>query len=99
MTRKSIHRQLLSIKRAPKWDTVGICANMDFGSTRTALKFCDAMEVWPLAKGFIKYATPVEGSMQLYLKSVADKTIWQNPRRHALLDYLISYYTPKKCTP
>jgi len=93
--RLSIHRQLLSIKRAPKWSTVGICANMDFGSNYSANKFFDIMETWPLAVGSAKSTSPVEGSLTKYLDAVDKGTIWQNPRRHALLDYLISYYTPK----
>ncbi len=93
--RQSIHRQLLRIKRRPKWESVGICSNMDFGSISSEQKFYDVMEKWPFAQGRVKHATPVEGSMKLYLKSVDEGTIWQNPRRHALLNYLIGYYTPK----
>jgi hypothetical protein len=93
--RKSIHRQLLRIKRRPKWDSVGICSNMDFGSTYSAEKFFNVMKEWPFAAGSNKSTAPVEGTLTKYLDSVDKGTIWQNPRRHALLDYLIGYYTPK----
>jgi hypothetical protein len=93
--RKSIHRQLLSIKRAPRWVSVGICSNMDFGSKSSAQKFYDVMEKWPFAIGSNKSTAPVEGTLTKYLASVDKGTIWQNPRRHALLNYLIGYYTPK----
>ena len=53
------------------------------------IKLSALFERWPLRAEYTSVCCPVEGSYAKYSEAVADKTIWNNPRRHALLDYLI----------
>lgn len=45
-----------------------------------------------MTPGESEYA--VEGDLQGYCEAADKETLWDNPRRHALLDYLIEYTKP-----
>lgn len=75
---------------APRRDQ-GICGNLrelmgdtDFCILASDLR--DIMEVWPETTGDRFF--PVE-KRERYIKAAKDRTLWENPRRIALLDWLI----------
>jgi len=43
---------------------------------------------WPDRRGEAK-CVPVEGRMSLFHEAAVKETLWENPRRHALLDWLL----------
>ena len=38
--------------------------------------------------------TPVEGKLSKFIEAAEQKILWQNPRRHALLDWLLKETKP-----
>ena len=91
----SIHRQLLQIKSGHRAPDIGICNNLDpIRSSYAQRKFINAILSWPQRKGK-GHSYPVEGSMSKYSQSSKEYTLWSNPRRIKLLDYLIEYYKPQ----
>lgn len=95
----SVHRQLLRIKKGHRAHYKGICNNLYQLRTKKAQsKFINAIKSWPLRRG-TSLSYPVEGDMNLYVQATSNDTIWEDPRRLALLDYLIEYYKPKGRSP
>jgi hypothetical protein len=90
----SIHRQLIQIKSGHRAPDIGICNNLNIFSDYGTRRLHKAIMSWPLRKSNT-HLWPVEGTHNEYCKSSDNYTIWQNPRRLALLDYLIEYYKPK----
>lgn len=94
--REELHTALCAIKAGQRLEGTGICRSVraalgeaftyenDIESAMTHLT--EAMEAWPESIGD-KYC-PVGGEAE-YIKESICGTIWQNPRRLALLDYLI----------
>lgn len=75
----------------------GICGNLSFGSYTSERRDVEkAISEWPDAKGNPGdgFSYPVEGRREGYWASKAAGTLWDNPRRLALLDYLIEYFKP-----
>ena len=67
----------------------GICNNVGCEIPEAAFKLLEsAIKSWPESLGS---TYPVEGSAALYNDSADNGTIWQNPKRLALLDHLITY--------
>ncbi len=94
----SVHRQLLKIKAGHRAPEIGICNNLYIFSDYGTRRLHKAIMSWPLRKGN-SHHWPVEGTDNKYCKSGNAGTLWQNPRRLALLDYLIEYYKPKGQSP
>ena len=78
----------------PVRDYVGICGNVEEltgGTMPYELK--ELMTKWPAnaAKPHsLRQNYPVEGSRDEYDASAETRTLWQNPHRHELLDWLLS---------
>ena len=81
-------------------DYVGICGNVEELTKETmpyALKVL--MVEWPAnaAKLYsLRQNYPVEGTEDEYELSAEAGTLWDNPRRHELLDWLIKELEPCK---
>jgi hypothetical protein len=90
----SIHQQLLQIKSGIRVPEVGICCNLKIFSDYGTKRLHKAIMSWPLRKG-TGHLWPVEGTRYKYCKSSGNYSLWSNPRRIKLLDYLIEYYKPK----
>lgn len=83
---------------------VGICSNVldnacvdmtDEEYDEAAQMFEDAIHAWPgVHPSEHRLIYPVEGEAEYY-KSAEEETLYQNPRRLALLDFLITYFTEK----
>lgn len=84
----------------PVCDYVGICGNIEELTKETmpyALK--ELMVEWPAnaAKLYsLRQNYPVEGTEDEYELSAEAGTLWENPRRHELLDWLIKELEPCK---
>lgn len=80
---------LEALKRMPIRPDQGICGNLrtltDKPEVMDSLR--EIMDKWPQAYPNRFY--PVEGHCSIYLSDARCRTLWSNPRRHALLDWLI----------
>jgi len=94
MYNPSIHRQLLQIKAGHRAPDIGICNNLCIFSDYGTKRLHKAILSWPQRKGE-GHSYPVEGSMRKYCEAAISFTMWKNPRRLALLNYLIEYYKPQ----
>lgn len=88
-------RELKRIRERPIRLDQGICGNLrtlvgDEKWKETSLHLRSLMDEWPETSGDRFY--PVEGSGAKYLSSARHRTLWDNPRRIALLDWLIGEY-------
>ena len=88
-------RELKRIRERPIRLDQGICGNLrtlvgDEKWKETSLHLRGLMDRWPETSGDRFY--PVEGSAAKYLSSARHRTLWDNPRRIALLDWLIGEY-------
>lgn len=96
---------LKAIKKDPPEKNYGICANVGwlvFDATAPIIGsdlrqahreeadrvMCRLLARWPDAAG-LDANYPVEGLRYEYMVSQRDGTVWQNPRRIALLDWMI----------
>ena len=83
---------LKQIKKRPPYLDKGICGCArdilgDQEFNRVIIHLRDLMAKWPETTG--DRAFPVEGSASKYLVDSYNDKLWQNPRRIALLDWLI----------
>lgn len=83
---------LKKIKKRPPHLDKGICGCArdlmgDPEFNRIIIPLRDLMEKWPETTG--DRAFPVEGSASKYLVDSYQDKLWENPRRIALLDWLI----------
>lgn len=83
---------LKQIKTRPPRLNEGICGNMRV--LMGQIEFCritkdlqDLMAKWPETAGDRIY--PVEGETELFVIDAHQRKLWDNPRRIALLDWLI----------
>ena len=88
-------KELKRIRERPIRLDQGICGNLrtlvgDEKWKETSLHLRGLMDRWPETSGDRFY--PVEGSAAKYLSSARHRTLWDNPRRIALLDWLIGEY-------
>lgn len=80
--------ELKRIREHPIRLDQGICGNMrTLVGDEVMPRLRALMSQWPKARKCEGY--PVEGSVTEYMNSVRQKTLWENPRRIALLDWLI----------
>lgn len=81
---------LTQIKRRPVRLDHGICENVRAIDRNPEIhrQLWELMAKWPDAVQDNRWY-PVEGDMSLYMYAVRDRALWQNPRRIALLDWLI----------
>ena len=84
--KKELLKNLRRIRdEGPQIPSSGICANMTYLGTSLPE---DLLAAWP--DGIENpESCPVEGSFDCYCQSGYLGTLWQNPRRLALLDWLI----------
>lgn len=85
-------KELKRIREHPIRLDQGICGNLrtlvgDEKWRETSMHLRGLMDKWPETSGDRFY--PVEGSGATYLSSARHRTLWQSPRRIALLDWLI----------
>lgn len=89
MTLKDI---LIQIKEdGPPLPNDGICANVDRLSghdKETSAEFEELMASWPESQDQ-RNIYPVEGSAHHYFMAQRHHSLWDNPKRHALLDWMI----------
>lgn len=88
-------RELKRIREHPIRLDEGICGNLralvgQIEFCRIAKDLQDLMAKWPETSGDRVF--PVEGKTSKYLVDAYHKKLWQNPRRIALLDWLIGEY-------
>lgn len=89
---QELHQRLLQVKR----EGPSICYQLRLmAAEQDALKIQMRMLLarWPGRRGEAKYV-PVEGSMSLFHEAAVKETLWEDPRRHALLDWLIEETKP-----
>ena len=87
-----LHQMLLQVKR----EGTAICSQcmvMEAYTDEVGKELEDLLARWPGRRGEAK-CLPVEGRMSLFHETAANKTLWENPRRHALLDWLIEETKP-----
>jgi len=77
----------------PVRDYVGICGNVeDLTEETMPYELRELMAEWPANAAklhSLRQKYPVEGAGGGYDAGVEAGTLWQNPRRHELLDWLI----------
>lgn len=83
---------LKKIKAGPQQPDKGICGNLrtligDEKFREVASDLCDMMETWPETSGDRFF--PVEKTRAAYVHDAKRGALWENPRRIALLDWLI----------
>lgn len=84
--KKKLLKNLRRIRdEGPQIPSSGICANVDYLGTRLPASL---LLEWPGSIDPLA-AYPVEGSLSVYNRDAAEGTLWKNPRRLALLDWLI----------
>ena len=77
-------------------DDVGICGNVE---ETTPYELKELMVEWPANAAklhSLRQNYPVEGSRDGYDAGAEAGTLWENPRRHELLDWLIKELEPCK---
>ena len=88
-----IYNELVSMRTFRRYSNLaGICANLQHLNTDSRTKVILAMRTWP--EGFKDSSFPVEGESWEYNRDAHNDTLWENPRRLALLEYLIEYFKP-----
>lgn len=92
-TRAELYMRLLQIKLVgPQHSSTGICENIRLACSFPAYELLKAgINSWPdkLCDIF-----PVEGTFKAYAQASARNALWDDPKRLALLDYLIDCTEP-----
>lgn len=87
-----LHQMLLQVKR----EGAAICSQcmvMEEHTWQLEEELDDLLARWPDRRGEAK-CVPVEGRMSLFHEAAVKETLWENPRRHALLDWLLEETKP-----
>ena len=88
-----IYNELVSMRTFRRYSNLaGICTNLQHLNNDDHRKAVIAMGTWPDTSGDPIF--PVEGESWEYHESACADTLWENPRRLALLEYLIEYFKP-----
>lgn len=89
---QELHDILLQVKR--EGDAIcSQCMNTVAYTDKVGKELDALLARWPDRRGEIG-CLPIEGNMSVFHEAAANKILWENPRRHALLDWLIEETKP-----